>query len=110
MKKAEKELPSYLVSTRCMLMSAFPDGVPEKHLEAVAVILGERLSYRNTAKVLEDGGYVADGDGYHLAMAALADAHLVQNKQRTKAMVRLLRKHGLCDWLKEHELPGDEEI
>jgi len=105
-----KELPPYLTSTGNMLMSAFPGGLPEKHLESVAVILGEQLSYRNTAKVLEAGGYVADGDGYHLVMAALADAHLVQNRQRTKAIVTLLRKHGLDDWLKEHELPGDEEV
>lgn len=110
MKKTGKELPFYLVSTHCMVMSAFPDGVPEKQLETIAVILGGRLSCKNIAKVLEAGGYVVDGDGYYFAMAALADGHLEQNRQQKEAMVRLLHEHGLDDWLKEHELPGDEGI
>jgi len=104
-----KALPPYLTSTGNMLMSAFPDGVPEKHLEAVAAILGEQLSLRNTAEVLEACGCVSDGDGYYLAMAALADAHQEQNRQRQTATVKLLREHGFDDWLKENEISGDEE-
>lgn len=110
MKKAENELPSYLVSSRCMLKSAFVGGVSEKQLESVAVILSQLLSLRNVGKVLEACGYVTASDGYYFAMAALADAHLEQNRQRKKAVVKLLREHGLDDWLQEHELPGDEGI
>ncbi|NNJ76904.1 MAG: hypothetical protein HKP56_17295 [Anderseniella sp.] len=110
MKKVEKELPPYLVSSRYMLKSAFPGGVSEEHLEAAAAILSERLSLRNIAKVLEACGYVSAGDGYHFAMAALADAHLEPNRQRKKVMVKLLREHGFDDWLQENELPGDQGI
>ena len=109
MKKTEKELPPYLVSSRYMLKSAFPGGVPEEQLEAAAAILSERLSLRNIAKVLEACGYVSAGDGYYFAMAALVDAHQEQNRQRQTATVKLLREHGFDDWLKENEISGDEE-